>query len=258
MLDCSAKPGSEIFIVDSCSAAPAALGAHRPASDSTYVLCRAGGELGADFTRRVLRRARQIRERTGSPTRILPSLGSTVAFDALVAGDLDAYVDYSGTIWATIMQREALPGRRAAVLAEVERYLAQSHGVVVASATFRLRRGDPAAALARIDELNRKRWASLPSGLPNAGSIFRNPPGDHAGRLIEVAGLKGRRKGGAEISTKHANVIVNVGGASADDVLFLMMLARSTVRDRLGVDLEPEIVLEGELRDRWCAEESPG
>ena len=127
----------------------------------------------------------------------------------------------------------------------------QGSGVVVASATFQLRRGDATAALARIEELNRKRWASLPSGLPNAGSIFRNPEGDHAGRLIEAAGLKGRRAGGAEISPKHANVIVNVGDARADDVLALMLTARSTVLERFGVELEPEIVLEGGLRDRW-------
>jgi UDP-N-acetylmuramate dehydrogenase len=130
----------------------------------------------------------------------------------------------------------------------------QGAGVVVASATFQLRRGESRAALARIDELNKKRWASLPSGLPNAGSIFRNPPGDHAGRLIEAAGLKGRRAGGAEISPKHANVIVNVGGAHADDVLALMVLAHDTVRDAFGVELEPEVVLEGTLSERWRSE----
>jgi UDP-N-acetylmuramate dehydrogenase len=127
----------------------------------------------------------------------------------------------------------------------------QGTGVVVASATFQLHAGDAAQALARIEELNRRRWASLPSGLPNAGSIFRNPPGDHAGRLIEAAGLKGRRVGGAEISPKHANVIVNLGGARAEDVLELMLLARSTVRERWSVELEPEIVLEGGLGERW-------
>jgi UDP-N-acetylmuramate dehydrogenase len=130
----------------------------------------------------------------------------------------------------------------------------QGAGVVVASATFQLRRGSAAAALARIDELNRRRWASLPSGLPNAGSIFRNPPGDHAGRLIEAAGLKGRRQGAAEISAKHANVIVNLGGATAGDVLALMLLARRAVHDGFGVELEPELVLEGGLRERWRRE----
>jgi UDP-N-acetylmuramate dehydrogenase len=137
--------------------------------------------------------------------------------------------------------------------ASYRRTALQGAGVVVASATFQLRRGAAGAALARIDELNRKRWASLPSGLPNAGSIFRNPAGDFAGRLIEAVGLKGRRSGGAEISPKHANVIVNRGDARADDVLALMLLARATVREAFGVELEPEVVLEGSLRERWNA-----
>jgi UDP-N-acetylmuramate dehydrogenase len=129
----------------------------------------------------------------------------------------------------------------------------QGAGVVVASATFQLRRGEAESALERIEQLNRKRWASLPSGLPNAGSIFRNPTGDAAGRLIEAVGLKGRRSGGAQISPKHANVIVNLGDARADDVLALMLLARAAVRGAFGVELEPEIVLEGSLRERWTA-----
>jgi UDP-N-acetylmuramate dehydrogenase len=138
--------------------------------------------------------------------------------------------------------------------ASYRRTALQGTGVVVASATFQLRRGDAAASLARIEELNRKRWASLPSGLPNAGSIFRNPEGDFAGRLIEAVGLKGRSAGGAQISPKHANVIVNVGDARADDVLALMLLARTSVHERFGVELEPEIVLEGDLRERWRRE----
>jgi osmoprotectant transport system permease protein len=78
--------------------------------------------------------ARQIADRTGAPTRAVPSLGSTVAFDALVGGDLDVYVDYSGTIWATIMKRDTLPGRRGEVLEEVRRYLAREHGVELVAA----------------------------------------------------------------------------------------------------------------------------
>ncbi len=124
-------------------------------------------------------------------------------------------------------------------------------GEIVARATFRLEPGDAAEALDRIQELNRKRWKSLPSGLPNAGSIFKNPPGDYAGRLIEAVGLKGRQVGGAEISTRHANVIVNRGGASAADVLMLMGQAHREVRAASGIRLEPEIVLAGELAARW-------
>lgn len=127
-------------------------------------------------------------------------------------------------------------------------------GAIVTRAHFSLRSGDAAALLGRIDELNRKRWASLPSGVPNAGSIFKNPPGDYAGRLIEACGLKGRTVGGAQISEKHANVIVNRGGASAADVLALMRAAHDAVAERFGVRLEPEIILLGGLATRWRGE----
>jgi UDP-N-acetylmuramate dehydrogenase len=127
----------------------------------------------------------------------------------------------------------------------------QRRGGIVTRAVLRLHRGDATAALARVDELNARRWASLPSGLGNAGSIFKNPPGDFAGRLIEACGLKGAREGQAEISPKHANVIVNLGGARAIDVLALMRRARAAVRERFGVELEPEIVLAGSLHDAW-------
>lgn len=127
----------------------------------------------------------------------------------------------------------------------------QQSGAVVARAVFRLRQGDGVVALARIDELNKKRWAALPSGQPNAGSIFKNPEGDFAGRLIEACGLKGAVSGGAQISPKHANVIVNTGGAKATDVLDLMLRARRAVAARFGIELRPEIVLAGELGEEW-------
>ncbi len=82
--------------------------------------------------------------------------------------------------------------------------------------------------------------------LPNAGSIFKNPPGDAAGRLLEAAGLKGLRIGGAMISQQHANFIVNCGGATARDVLALIAVARQAVREKSGVELELEIKVFGE------------
>ena len=103
--------------------------------------------------------------------------------------------------------------------------------------------------LARIDELNAKRWQSLPSGVANAGSIFRNPPGDFAGRLLDLCGLKGAREGAAEVSPKHANVIVNTGGATAGDVVALMRRMRAAVAERFGVTLAPEVVLLGDLAE---------
>ncbi len=158
-------------------------------------------------------------------------------------------------ISATVVDRAG--GRRRVTVDELEpgyrRTNLQGTGSIVTRAVFRLQRGNPEEALARIDELNRRRWASLPSGLPNAGSIFRNPPGDYAGRLIEDCGLKGMQYGGAQISPKHANVIVNTGNASAADVLELMLRAHGAVAEKHGVSLQPELVLTGELRAAWRA-----
>ena len=124
-------------------------------------------------------------------------------------------------------------------------------GEIVVRASFQLSEGDAEESMARINELNRRRWQSLPSGLANAGSVFRNPPDDYAGRLIEAVGLKGEVRGGAAISERHANVIVNRDAASAVDVLALMRLARERVFAEHGVILQPEVVLTGGLRQLW-------
>lgn len=113
-------------------------------------------------------------------------------------------------------------------------------GHLVLRASLALRREAPAAILARIADFSARRRASQPAN-PSVGSIFKNPPGDHAGRLIEAAGLKGARAGGAEVSTLHANFIVNRGGATAADIFHLIERCRSLVRRRFGVTLEPEI-----------------
>jgi UDP-N-acetylmuramate dehydrogenase len=81
--------------------------------------------------------------------------------------------------------------------------------------------------------------------VPSCGSVFRNPSGDYAGRLIEAAGLKGERIGGAQISEVHANFIANTGGATADDVLALIERAQKRVRDSAGVELETEVKVIG-------------
>lgn len=127
----------------------------------------------------------------------------------------------------------------------------QQSGQIVVSASFELARGDSEAAARRAAELDEKRRGSLPWGEPSAGSVFRNPPGDSAGRLIDRCGLKGTRHGGAQISPRHGNVIVNVGGARAADVLALMARARHKVAERFAIRLEPEIVLIGSLAARW-------
>ncbi|MDH3254699.1 MAG: UDP-N-acetylmuramate dehydrogenase [Acidobacteriota bacterium] len=127
----------------------------------------------------------------------------------------------------------------------------QQTGHIVTEAVFQLAHGDAAAALEKITELNRKRWQSLPSGAPNVGSIFKNPALAPAGKLVDECGLKGTAIGGARISPKHGNVIVNTGEGQAGDVLELMVLAHSAVAERFSVLLEPEVVLTGPLRRIW-------
>lgn len=114
---------------------------------------------------------------------------------------------------------------------------------------FRFRRGDGQRSRERIRELLARRVATQPLQLPNAGSVFRNPPGDHAARLIELCGLKGYAIGGAHVSDKHANFIVNpAGGGTADDIERLIAHVRSVVAERTGVMLEPEVRIVGERK----------
>ena len=115
-------------------------------------------------------------------------------------------------------------------------------GAIVLSATFALILDDQERIEARISEYRRVRKAKQPSGVACAGSFFKNPPGDKAaGWLIEKVGLKGHKIGGAEISSVHANFIINGGGATSGDVLALMELAREKVLDAYGISLEPEV-----------------
>ena len=122
----------------------------------------------------------------------------------------------------------------------------QGTPTICVRARFRGAAGDRATAVRRIKEMANERMKKQPLAQPNTGSIFRNPSGDHAGRLIEAAGLKGKRVGGAMVSEKHANFIVNTGDASADDVRALMKLCQTEVERRFGVRLIPEVELVGE------------
>jgi len=113
------------------------------------------------------------------------------------------------------------------------------------AAELRLWSGDGAAGAARIRALLERRALTQPIGERSCGSVFRNPPGDHAGRLIEAAGLKGTRRGGARVSDKHANFIVNDGGASAADVEALIEHVQAVVERVHGVPLTPEVHVVG-------------
>ncbi|HET7753303.1 MAG TPA: UDP-N-acetylmuramate dehydrogenase [Anaeromyxobacteraceae bacterium] len=120
-------------------------------------------------------------------------------------------------------------------------------GAVVTRLEVRLRRGDVSESLAAMKADVDGRRARQPYSQPTFGSTFRNPPGDHAGRLVEAVGLKGHRIGGAVWSPVHANFVVNVGGATARDVLALVNLARARVLEQFGVTLQPEVRLAGEF-----------
>jgi UDP-N-acetylmuramate dehydrogenase len=114
------------------------------------------------------------------------------------------------------------------------------------AAHLELESGDAAAAQARIRELLERRSGTQPIGEPSCGSVFRNPEGDHAARLIEAAGLKGVRAGGAEVSGKHANFIVNTGQATAADIERLIDVVRDRVERASGVRLKAEVHIVGE------------
>jgi UDP-N-acetylmuramate dehydrogenase len=115
---------------------------------------------------------------------------------------------------------------------------------IVASASLSLTPAPRDAIEAKTRQVAEKRRGALPVE-PNAGSVFKNPPGDYAGRLIEACGLKGKTEGAAKISERHANVIVNTGGARARDVLALMHQMQAAVKQRFGVSLVPEVEMIG-------------
>lgn len=116
----------------------------------------------------------------------------------------------------------------------------QDKRFLVLMANLHLERGDPADIRARMDEYNAYRKRTQPPGA-SLGSIFKNPPGDYAGRLIESCGLKGSAVGGVQVSPVHANFIVHTGGASASDYFGLIEHVRRTVAERTGIELELEI-----------------
>ncbi len=122
-------------------------------------------------------------------------------------------------------------------------------GSVVTAVFFRLQHGDPALVKGRMEEIQMERRRTQPVSGRSTGSVFKNPPGDIAGRLVEAAGLKGERSGGAMVSREHANFIVNAGGASAADVAALVARVQAEVERQSGVHLEPEMESVG----RWTS-----
>ena len=116
---------------------------------------------------------------------------------------------------------------------------------LVISGTFKLNSDDPEAIRERMRTMRKQRSSTQPLALPNCGSVFKNPEGDHAARLIEAVGLKGKKIGNARISSTHANFIVNEGQATSEDVLTLINMAQQAVEKQFGVVLEPEVRILG-------------
>lgn len=170
------------------------------------------------------------------------TLGGAIAMNA---GTRDRWMDsVVESVTAYVPERGLVRLRRD----EIEwgyRTVGLPSGAIVVEAVVRLELADRARIRTQMEASLKRRRASQPLGLPSAGSVFKNPPGDSAGRLIEAAGLKGVRLGGARISEVHANFIVNEGRATAADVLRLVRKVQMTVRDTYGIELQPEITLLG-------------
>jgi UDP-N-acetylmuramate dehydrogenase len=118
-------------------------------------------------------------------------------------------------------------------------------GSLILSALFGIALSSPTEVRAEVEHLLARRARTQPLDVPSCGSVFKNPPGDFAARLIEAAGLKGHRIGAAQISPVHSNFIANLGGASAADVLALIQAARTAVRQQTGIRLEAEVCIIG-------------
>ncbi len=146
-------------------------------------------------------------------------------------------------VTATVLELETLDARHmsAADLELEYRHSALTDGEVVLDATFRTVDQDREAGEAHLREITRWRKEHQPGGTFNAGSVFKNPPGDAAGRIIDELGLKGFRVGGAQVSTRHANFFEADRSASARDVYELVAEVRRRVKGATGIDLEPEI-----------------
>lgn len=127
--------------------------------------------------------------------------------------------------------------------------IAKSRPMVILEATYDLKPGDSEAIRMEMNELATKRRDKQPLEYPSAGSTFKRPEGYFAGKLIEDAGLKGYTVGGAQVSQKHSGFVINIGGATATDIITLIKNVRGIVEDKFGVTLEPEVCMLGEDLD---------
>lgn len=159
---------------------------------------------------------------------------------------------YGGSTWNSVVAVETIDrrGRRLTRTPELfepgYRHIKRPTNEWFTAGIFKLEKSDPTELQQSAEKMLASRKAKHPLHLPNAGSVFRNPPGHIAAQLIEACGLKGYRVGGAAVSEKHANFIVNDQGASAKDIEAIIRYVQRTVEKQMGIELVPEIVMVGE------------
>ena len=218
--------------------------------DGTGVLVASAGALVGNMARRLSRQGWGGLEWCATVPGTIggAAVNNAGAFGGVMANDLiDVEVVTSTGEWRTVRNAELGYEYRMSALKRGE-----PGSILVTTVRCAVRRVDPVEAQRRIAEQQASRTSSQPRQL-SAGSIFANPPGDYAGRLVEAAGLKGERHGGAEISGHHANFVVNTGGATATDVYTLLHRAQQAVWDKFGVWLQPEVQLVGAWRHEQLA-----
>ena len=160
--------------------------------------------------------------------------GNAGAYNACIMDYVESVTVIDEDFNINIIKHEDIEyGYRTTMFKEQKKY-------VIVAAKFYLKVGDKANSLEMIKERQERRAATQPLEYPSAGSVFRNPDGDYAGRLIEFCGLKGARIGGAEVSEKHANFVINKENASSKDVHDLICYIHDTVLNKTNVDLEIE------------------
>ncbi len=175
------------------------------------------------------------------------SVGGAVRMNAGAHGHaVGEVLDEVAVFRLAAARRESIP---AVALGFAYRSSDLPEDAVVIGARFALRRGDPARIQEKLREAREWRRANQPLNLPNAGSVFKNPPGDAAGRLVEEICGKGMSVGGARVSEVHANFIVATEEATADDVYTLIRRVQRRVKQEAGIDLEPEVRFVGEFEE---------
>ncbi len=179
----------------------------------------------------------------GSLAGIPGSVGGSLRMNAGTDREIG---DFVREVW---VQSPARPVAQAVSVQYFYRHTTLARDAVVSSVTLAFERGDPAHVREEMRRRLVRRKNTQPLQLPNAGSCFRNPEGDKAARLIEAAGAKGWREGGAEVSALHPNFINNLGGASAKDVATLLAKVRRAVYERFSVELQLEVHLVGVFTD---------